>query len=287
MLKMWTNWLDFHKAVDKAGGITVIIDFHTHVFPEQMAEKTVRKMEAEAKIKAFTNGTLQELKCSMKENNISFSVLLPVATRPGQFETINRYAAEVSGKEGIISFGGIHPDTDHYKEELQEIKRLGLPGIKLHPDYQATFIDDPRMVRIIQYAAELELIVSIHAGLDIGLPDPIHCPPERAAKMLEQIDHSNARIILAHMGGFGQWDAVEEYLVGKRVWFDTSYTLGSLPQEQFLRIVRDHGADRILFGTDSPWSGQKEYIRYLAEMDLTEEETESIFWGNAAGLLGL
>jgi predicted TIM-barrel fold metal-dependent hydrolase len=150
--------------VDKAGGVIVIIDFHTHVFPEQMAEKTIRKMEEAANVKAFTNGTLQELKGSMKNSKVDISVLLPVATRPTQFETINRYAAEVSGKEGIISFGGVHPDTKQYKEELQEIKRLGLPGIKLHPDYQVTFIDDPKMVRIIRYAVELELIVSIHAG---------------------------------------------------------------------------------------------------------------------------
>lgn len=265
----------------------MIIDFHTHVFPEQMAGKTIRKMEKEAKVKAFTNGTLQELIHSMKENHVTISVLLPVATRPSQFETINRYAAEVSGREGIISFGGIHPDTEHYKEELQEIKRLGLPGIKLHPDYQATFIDDPKMIRIIQYASELGLIVSIHAGLDIGLPDPIHCPPERTAKMLEQIESDKARIILAHMGGFDQWDAVEKYLVGRKVWFDTAYTLGSISQEQFRRIVRNHGADRILFGTDSPWSGQKESIELLSEMKLTENEMESIFWRNSAGLLGL
>lgn len=265
----------------------MIIDFHTHVFPEQMAEKTIRKMEEEGNVNAFTNGTLQELMHSMKENNVAISVLLPVATRPGQFETINRYAAEISGREGIISFGGIHPDTDQYKEQLQEIKRLGLPGIKLHPDYQCTFIDDPKMVRIIQYAAELDLIISIHAGLDIGLPDPIHCPPERTANMLEKIDSINARIVLAHMGGFRQWDEVEEYLVGKNVRFDTAYTLGHINPEQFQRIVRNHGADRILFGTDSPWSEQKESIKLLSDMEFTEEELECIFWRNGAGLLGL
>ncbi len=265
----------------------MIIDFHTHVFPEQMAEKTIRKMEKEGNVKASTNGTLQSLELSMKEHNVDISVLLPVATRPAQFETINRYAAEAMSRKGIISFGGIHPDTEHYQEQLKEIKRLGLPGIKLHPDYQATYIDDPKMVRIIRQAAELELIVSIHAGLDIGLPDPIHCPPERAANMLRQIDNIKARIILAHMGGFNQWDAVEEYLVGKNVWFDTAYTFGYIQPEQFQRIVRNHGADRILFGTDSPWSGQKESIKLLSEMELTTMELECIFWRNGAGLLGI
>ena len=146
----------------------------------------------------------------------------------------------------------------------------------------------PATVRnVMSDLEELGLIVSIHAGLDIGLPDPIHCPPERTAKMLEQIESDKARIILAHMGGFDQWDAVEKYLVGRKVWFDTAYTLGSISQEQFRRIVRNHGADRILFGTDSPWSGQKESIELLSEMKLTENEMESIFWRNSAGLLGL
>lgn len=265
----------------------MIIDFHTHIFPDQMAEKTVRKMEEEAHVKAFTNGTLSELEYNMKENNINLSVILPVVTRPTQFDTVNRYASEISGREGIISFGGIHPDNDNYKEKLQEIKRLGLSGIKLHPDYQATFIDDPRMVSIIRYAVELDLIVSIHAGLDIGLPDPIHCPPERTANMLDQIDDVNAKLVLAHMGGYNQWDEVEEYLVGKNIWFDTSYTFRHIQPEQFLRIVRNHGADRILFGTDSPWGGQKESIEYLSKLELSQEELESIFWKNGADLLGL
>jgi predicted TIM-barrel fold metal-dependent hydrolase len=265
----------------------MIIDFHTHIFPDQIAENTISKMEKIADINAYTRGTLEELKLSMRKNAIDISVILPVATKPSQFDTINHYASEINGKDGIISFGGIHPDSENYKEELKKIKSLGLPGIKLHPDYQRTFIDDPKMLRIIQYAVELGLIVSIHAGLDIGLPDPIHCPPERSAHMLQQIDNVEAKIILAHTGGYDQWDAVEEYLVGKNVWFDTAYCLGRINSDQFTRIVTKHGADRILFGTDSPWGGQKEDIKYLHTLDLTEEELEQITWKNGAKLLGI
>lgn len=265
----------------------MIIDFHTHIFPDQMAEKTISSMEEIAGIKAFTRGTLEELKHSMRINKIDISVVLPVATRPTQFDTVNRYAAEITGKDGIISFGGIHPDSENYKAELEEIKRLGLPGIKLHPDYQKTFIDDPKMVRVIQYAVELGLIISIHAGMDIGLPDPIHCPPERSAHMLNQIDSADAKIILAHTGGYDQWDEVEEFLVGKNVWFDTAYCFSTISPEQFTRIVKNHGADRVVFGTDLPWGGQKESSEYLTELDLSEEELERILWKNGAELLGL
>lgn len=265
----------------------MVIDFHTHIFPDSIASKTIEFLEAEGNIKAFTDGTLEGLKKSMKENNITMSVILPVVTKPSQFETINTFAAAITGKDGIVSFGGIHPDTEDYKEKLEEIKSMGLLGIKLHPDYQKTFIDDPKMIKIIQYASELGLIVLIHAGLDIGIPDPVHCPPERTANMLAQIDCLDAKIILAHTGGYDMWDEVEEYIVGKNVWLDISYSLGKIKDEQFVRIVKNHGADRTLFASDSPWGGQKETYDYLMKLDFTEEEFERILYRNALDLLGL
>lgn len=264
----------------------MIIDFHTHIFPDKIADRSIAKLEEVANIKAFTNGTLDGLKMSMKDNNITMSVVLPVVTKPSQFSTVNEYAAEITEKEGIISFGGIHPETGDYKAELERIKSLGLMGIKLHPDYQNTFVDDPKMVRIIQYAAELGLVVLLHAGIDIGIPDPVHGAPKQAAKMLDQIENEDAKIILAHTGGYGLWDEVEEYIVGRNVWIDTSYTMGMIADEQFERIVKNHGADRVLFATDSPWGGQGETAEHLKKMDFTEEELERIFYKNALELLG-
>jgi predicted TIM-barrel fold metal-dependent hydrolase len=104
--------------------------------------------------------------------------------------------------------------------------------------------------------------------------------------MLARIENNNAKIILAHTGGYEMWDEVEEYLVGMNVWLDTSYSMNRLSEEQFTRIVRNHGADRILFATDSPWGGQKETAEWIKGMDLPEEELERIFWNNGAKLLG-
>lgn len=263
----------------------MVIDFHTHIFPDQIAERTIQKLEEVGGIKAFTDGTLNGLKRSMKENHITMSVVLPVVTKPAQFESVNNYAAEINGQEGIISFGGIHPESEDYQEKLSMIKELRLPGIKLHPDYQKTYVDDPGMVRIIQYACELGLIVVIHAGVDIGLPDPVHCTPQRAANMLSQIDCPNAKLVLAHTGGFDLWDEVEEYIVGKNVWIDISYSLGMIADEQFERIVKNHGADRTLFATDSPWGSQYDTLMHLKKLNFTEEEMECILYRNALELL--
>lgn len=265
----------------------MVIDFHTHIFPDKIAGKSIEILEKEGNIKAHTDGTLTGLLDSMKENGIDLSVVMPVVTKPQQFDSVNSFAAQINGKRGVISFGGIHPDIEDFRDKLKIIKELGLSGIKLHPDYQKTFVDDPKMIRIINYASELELIVLLHAGLDIGLPNPIHCTPERTIHMLEQLERPDAKLVLAHIGGYQLWDEVEEYLVGRSLWFDISFSLGKIPDDQLMRIIQNHGADRILFASDSPWDEQGETYERFMRLELTEEERERILYKNALDLLGL
>lgn len=270
----------------------MIIDFHTHTFPEAIAERTIQKLETAAGIKARTDGTLKDLKRSMKHAGVDYSVILPVVTKPTQFDTINQYAASINGHDGILSFGGIHPDNDDYFNKLSYIRNLGLAGIKLHPDYQGVHINDSRYLDLITTATDLGLIVIIHAGIDVGMPDEVHCPPDEALIMLHYVqEHAKhpekTQIVLAHTGGWKQWDAVEELLVGEQVYFDLAYTFGFISNEQLLRIIQNHGAEHILFATDSPWNDQAEDIKSLLALNLPEGDTAAILGGNAARLLHL
>lgn len=269
----------------------MIIDFHTHIFPDLIAEKTITKLETLGHIKAFTDGTLEGLVSSMESAKITHSVVLPVVTKPSQFHTINEFAASINGKHGLIAFGGIHPDNENYTEKLEYIKHLGLKGIKLHPDYQNTLIDDERYLELITLATEKDLIVSIHAGLDVGYPDTIHCTPLRTLTMLSYVyshsNHPNPNIVLVHTGGYALWEEVLYLLVGKKVYFDMSFTLPFIPTELFLEIVRKHGSDRILFATDSPWGGQKETLDQFLSLPFSKEEQNAILYQNAAKLLNI
>lgn len=268
----------------------MIIDFHTHIFPDAIAERTIHKLETAANIHAHADGTLQGLQASMKQAGVDYSVILPVVTNPSQFDSVNRFAASINGRNGILSFGGIHPDNSNYEAKLTYIKQLGLAGIKLHPDYQRVHVNDPRFLQLITCAVDLGLIVVLHAGVDVGLPEEVHCPPAEALEMLQYVEmHAahpeTAQIVLAHTGGWKQWDDVETLLVGTHVYFDLAYTFGFINEEQLLRIIRNHGADRILFATDSPWNGQAEDIASLKALDLTKEEQAAILGENAARLL--
>lgn len=263
-----------------------MIDFHTHIFPKKIAGKTLEFLAARCHISPYTNGMADGLRASTREAGLSFSIVLPVVTKPSQFDSINRFALQMQDpEEGLLSFGGIHPDNEDYRAKLRYIKDAGLKGIKLHPDYQGVMIDDIRFKRIISYATELGLIICVHAGFDPGYPECVHCPPKLARDMIHDVQPE--RLVLAHMGGYRRWDEVEEYLVGEPVWFDTAAVLGEIPDQQFIRIVQNQGADRILFATDSPWAGQKEFVQYIKELPLTEEEQDRIFRFNALELLGL
>ena len=160
-----------------------------------------------------------------------------------------------------------------------------MKGIKLHPDYQDMYFDNIRYERIIDAASELGLITVVHAGVDPKCPEDVHCTPKMARKVLDDVKPE--KLVLAHMGGNEMWDDVERYLVGQNVYFDTGVILNTMLQEQFLRIVHMHGADRILFGTDSPWADQKNFVALLEHMPLTEEEKAAIFSENAKKLLGI
>ncbi len=261
----------------------MIIDFHTHMFPDKIAQATLSSLSEISHIKPYTDGTYEGLKASTNRAGIDLSVVLPVATSPKQFDSVNRFALEHS-KDEILSFGCIHPDNSDYKEKLNWLKEQGFKGIKLHPDYQEAFFNDIRYKRIVSYATELGLIICVHAGRDPKSPDLIHCTPQMALEVIEEVQPE--KLVLAHMGGNDQWEEVEELLVGRNVYFDTGVVLNRMPQEQFLRIVRNHGSNRILFGTDSPWADQKEFVELLDQMPLDDKEKEDIYSGTARSLLG-
>lgn len=268
----------------------MIVDFHTHIFPDQIAQRTIEKLENIGKVKAFTDGKESSLISSMEEAGVDISVVLPVVTRPEQFNTVNDFALQLNEKyeqkrTRLLSFGGIHPDTLDYKKELRVIKNLGLQGIKLHPDYQNTYFDDIKYMRILDYASELGLVSVVHAGVDIGYPDNVRCTTERIRKVINEV--APQKLVLAHYGGFKQWDEVEEFLTGEDVYLDTAYIFGFIEDSAFIRILEKHGADKVLFATDSPWGGQKEFLQYLSKLSLSKETLDKILGQNAERLLKL
>ena len=286
----------------------MVIDIHTHTFPDKIAAGAIEALSREAHIIPHTNGTVTGLLASMEEADIDVSVVVPVATAPSQVVKVNdsslrnneKFFEESDGRR-VLSFGCIHPEYEDYKSELRRLAEHGIRGIKLHPVYQKCDIDDIRFLRIIDCAAENDLIVITHAGIDIGFPGVVHCSPQMCRNVWNRI--GNFKFILAHMGGWTNWDEVPELLADTGVYLDTSFSseyiepnddgywddkdTRMMNSDQYMDIIRTFRPERIIFGSDSPWTNQKRSRQFIENLPLSEAELEYVLGGNAAKLLGI
>ncbi len=269
----------------------MIIDFHTHIFPDKIAEKTIAMLAATGNTEAFFDGKVTGLVGRLCEAGADIAVTLPALTSPTQFDSVNRFAAGINEEfleksPRLISFAGIHPDCEDIEGKMKFIHESGFLGIKIHPDYQNTFIDDPKYIKILQCAKEYGLIVVTHAGVDGAFRDrEVKCTPDRVLRLLDKVPYG--KLVLAHLGANEMSDEVIEKLCGADVYFDTAYVLKQTDAETFRRIVSSHGEDRILFATDSPWSDIKADVERLRAFSLNKTAEQKILCDNARVLLGI
>ena len=208
----------------------MIIDFHTHAFPDRIYERTIEILESNVvkysqKIhKAAGSGNIDGLKTDMDKYGIDISVVLPIATSPKQTESIIAFADSVNAcNDKIISFASLHPMNESPEDIVKKIAEMGFSGIKLHPDYQDFYIDSPESIRILKECEKCGLTVILHPGHDHGCAPPRHCTPKRLSNLLGVLSCNN--IVCAHMGGWEMWDEAMEFVIGKPFMIDTSFSL--------------------------------------------------------------
>ena len=261
-----------------------MIDFHTHIFPENIAARAIKILaETGGNMIAYSTGVKEDLIRIMDEDGVAVSVVLNIATNEKQTKNVNDFAISINGyMDRLVSFGSVYPGTDSSVEELYRLKENGIKGIKLHPEYQEFFVDDDKMTPIYETIVKLGMITVFHAGMDNGF---LYEGRAAASRFKEVIKFLKSPVVLAHMGGYMDWEQVEKHLVGSDVYFDTSFCFSRIPLPLMNRMVKNHGCDRILFGTDMPWSNAEMEKRLIKALDISDEEQLKIFHNNAEMLL--
>ncbi len=263
----------------------MLIDFHTHCFPDTLAEKAVGKLSfVSGGLKNHTDGTVNGLKNRMERDGVAASVVLNIATNAHQQKSVNDFAASINNERDIFSFGSVFPDSPDALYELERIKALGLRGVKLHPDYQGFSVDDDKMIPIYKKISSLGLITVFHAGWDYGFAPPYGATPE---KLIKALKHFSSPVIAAHFGGVNCCEGVLKYLCGTDLYFDTSFGYSMLPKYYAEKIIEKHTPDKILFGTDTPWHTAKMEMRLINSLSLTDDDKAKITHQNAQKLLSI
>ncbi len=263
----------------------MIIDFHTHCFPEKIAQRAISGLEfSSGGVIPNTDGTLESLMSKMNSDGVDISVVLHIATNERQQHSVNNFAAEIQS-DRIISFGSVYPDAPDALEELSRIKELGLKGVKFHPEFQNFYVDDEKMKPIYEKISELGLITLFHAGMDVGYRPPYHCTAERLERALSWF---STPVVAAHLGGLDESRDVIKHLCGKEnLYLDTAYSYGIVPKPVLFDIIEAHGVDKILFGSDCPWHRPDWEKRMIDSLEITEDEKNKIYYKNAKTLLKL
>lgn len=264
----------------------MVIDFHTHCFHDKIAENALSVLQHNAQRESAIGPKLKDLFASMKAGNVEKAVVLNIATNLKQTKNVNDFAISLLQYPNLIPFGSVHPADENFMTELQRLKAHGIKGIKFHPHYQQTYICDPNYIKIVKVAKEMGFLISFHAGVDIGLRAVNYATPKDTETMLNAVaDTPGGAIILAHMGGYEEFDEVEQRLLGRDVYLDTSFVFEAISETQLVRMIRAHGVERILFGTDSPWVQMQDYVARIQALPLSEGEKQQILYENAERLL--
>lgn len=262
-----------------------IIDFHTHVFADDFADRAMKTLSASCPdLPYYLDGKVSSLLKSMDEAGISKSVICSIATKPKQFQPILDWSLQIQS-DRIIPLASVHPLDEQRDEHIKQVKDAGLKGLKLHPYYQDFCVDDDNMLKYYEQVCKYDLILTVHTGFDVAFPYIKKADPARILNALKHFPQ--LKFISTHMGAWQMWDEVESELLGKNVYMEISMSMEYMSQARAKHILETHPEDYILFGTDSPWTNQKSTLDSLRKLKLSDERMKKILSANAKKLLAI
>jgi predicted TIM-barrel fold metal-dependent hydrolase len=259
----------------------MIIDFHTHVFPDGIAQKASDNIGKFYDIPTQFDGTLSTLLALGKAAGVDRYVVHSVATTPNQTASINGFIAGLCRENpGVYGFATIHPDQEDMEGEIERALNMGLKGVKIHSDMQKVALDDPRLFRLYDLIAGKVPLLA-HTGdnrFDYSNPDRLNRVLDAFPKLT---------VVGAHFGGWSVWEEALEALKGRNLYVDCSSSFYAIAPEAALKLIRGYGAQRVLFGSDYPMWDPGVELQYLYKLGLLASEMELILHENAERLLGI
>jgi predicted TIM-barrel fold metal-dependent hydrolase len=280
---------------------TVIVDFHTHVFPPQVRDRrdeylrrdaTFRELYRDPKSKL---ASAEEVLAGMDEAGVDISVIVGFAW--GEMELCrltNDYILEVAARSGgrLVPFCCVQPRFgDEARSEIQRCAAAGARGLgELRPDNQGYDLPDSEEAGLLAWASSAhDLPLLFHVSEPVGHRYPGKAGLEVASLYRFIESFPGATVVAAHWGGglpfYALMPEVKEAL--GRTFFDTAASPFLYEPAVYRRATDLVGADRILFASDFPLLSQRRCLAQVRKAALDDEEQRLILGENARRLLRL
>lgn len=261
----------------------MIIDAHTHVWPDQVASRALAGNTVPG-LSARGDGTAAGLGTAMKDAGVSVSCCLGIANEARHVDRVNAFVAGLRAADRF-PVGTVHVDLS-VEENLASLQRHGITAVKLHPLFQRFGLDDRRLLDILAAFGE-DIAVITHVGQGGDEFTNRLSNPAMVAELARQFPR--LRLMACHFGGYRQLEEAERVLAGADVVLETSWppSLAKLDPHRVRQLIRRHGAERVVFGSDWPMTDPAEEIAAVERLGLTGKETEAVLGGTIARVLGL
>ncbi|GGO75153.1 amidohydrolase family protein [Nocardioides deserti] len=260
----------------------MIIDAHTHVWPDKIAQIALGGNRVEG-LEARGDGTVSGLTEDMAASGVQVSCCLAIANEARHVDSVNRFVAGLAD-DTHVPFGTVHVELS-VEENLDSLQRHGVRAVKIHPLFQKYALDDSRLWEIFEaFGNDYAVITHVGEGGD-AFTNSLSNPG-----MIRDITRQfpGLRLMACHFGGYKILDDAEEMLAGTDVVLETSWppSLATLRPERVRDLIRKHGAERIVFGSDWPMTSPAEEIRAIEALGLTDDEVKMVLGGTLASVLG-
>jgi len=277
----------------------VIIDFHTHIFPQEVREnreeylkrdRTFAEMYANPKAKI---ATAEELLQSVDEHGVDVSVALGFAWREHELcIRHNDYLLESAAKSNqrIVPFCTVNMAWDEAEAtgEIARCAKLGAKGLgELRPESQAWDLNGEPGARLAALAKEHQFVLLFHVTEVGGHEYAGKNGLQLGAFYRFAMEHPDLAIVGAHFAGGLPFAMPEAPQVSLTAFADTAARRFLYPETVYQDAVSRWGAERILPGSDFPLVSQKAQIEEVRANVSGEREQRLVLGENAARLLRL
>ncbi len=238
-------------------------------------------------VNEFMTGDAELVVRRARQANTRLTIVSPLEALLPRFKgdpiAGNRHAARIVGEtDGLLQYVVVDPTKPRTYEQAEEMLQLAkCVGIKIHPEEHGYPIAEHGRA-IFTFAAKQRAVVLAHSS-------------EQRSLAADYVVFANAfpevKLILAHLGC--GWDgdlthqvrAIHQSKYGN-VFTDTS-SARSITPKLIEWGVREVGAERIMYGTDTPLYFSAMQRARIDHADLSERDQRLILCDNAIRLFGL
>jgi predicted TIM-barrel fold metal-dependent hydrolase len=278
----------------------MIIDFHTHVFPPEMKDRSQDYLQDDVLFSELFSSpkariaTPEDLVSSMDDSGVDLSVILNAGwTSHEDCVRTNDYILEAAARypKRLVPFCAIQPKAGNAAvAEMERCAQGGAKGIgEMRSDTQDFDLADKELMGpVVEVARRHNLIFLTHASEPVGhqYPGKGKITPDVLYRFISTFPELT--VVCAHWGGGLPFYALMPEVASAlaNTFFDTAATPFLYQPDIFKHVVDILGADRVLFGSDNPLMSPERVTKQVESVGLSAEAKAMILGGNAQRLLG-